>query len=108
MRKLCTAFSHEAHTVADTLTDTALTEMLPEPLDVIVFDVLAVYLDAAAVDVIEALQQLYDGALAAAAVTHQRRRLSVPHLQAQPVQHLPYQERFLKQSCCSLFVITPK
>ena len=63
--------------------------MLPEPLDVIVFDVLAVDLHAAAVDVIEALQQLHDGALAAAAVTHQRRRLPVLHLQAQPVQHLP-------------------
>ena len=78
-----------------TLTDHALTEMLPEPLDVIVLDVLAVNLDAAAVDVIEALQQLHDGALAAAAVTHQRRRLSVPHLQVQPVQHLPRHKRLL-------------
>ena len=80
---------HVAHAVTGTLTVQVLTKMLPQPLDVIVFDVLTVDLDTAAVDVIEALQQLYNGALAAAAVTHQSRRLSVLHLQAQSVQHLP-------------------
>ena len=63
-------------------------DVLTQPLDVVVANVLAVDLHLTGDDVIEALQQLHRGALAAAARSHQRHRLADVHFQVQTLQHL--------------------